>query len=271
MKFLVLPHSQQTFEEVLVVFFEGFGMSHLSHIFWHARTKRQPHHLNHQAIMSSRRSALMSRLAVFEKNIAENEKYGGTSRNFLTTVASNPGKDRFRSNRHSKLSCVPEAPDSPTCTVSTDVSTTSIEDMDLASSAMENLNVSLSLIRFELEGLPDEPEMAETKKIEAELNDIMNDLEALEASMALDFDIEDEGEEKETGDDGDEQDESMEKANDSKVFDASLSDLYDGTSMLMNWDTTKSAMQYRAWKERKSRVDTGARISFKDRMKAFSC
>ena len=242
---------------------------------------------------SSRRAALASRLAMFEKTIAENEKHGGGGRCFITTLASarvknsRGGGTNWRHRQTTRLTSVAETTDpslllsssgkanasdandeivpslqSLRCSESSSSSSSS-PDLEMT---MEELAQSVSMIRFELDALADAPVTEQSRETEAELHDIMNHLEA---SMALNFDIHNNDENDDGNDDPSTLSNNNNRMQDSKAFDKSLSDLYDGGNMLMNGDVFQSALQYRAWKERKAKVDTGARISLKDRMKAF--
>ena len=226
----------------------------------------------------SRRAALQSRLAIFEKTIAENAKHGGGGRSFITTIASTPANKFKLPYRRAPLKVVSEEPATPE-TVSSTVSFSSTEeealptircldegeeDIVLLRENIDELAESISMIRFELDALEGQQETNTTKATEDELCDVMNHLEA---SIAINFDMKEEDNEKRKDA---EQNDQMKNAQDSKEFDKSLSDLYDGTNMLVDWDVNQSAYRYRAWKERKSKVDTGAKISLKDRMKAFA-
>ena len=48
------------------------------------------------------------------------------------------------------------------------------------------------------------------------------------------------------------------------------SDVYESTKMLVDWDYQQKAIRQRAAQQRKATINTGSRISLKDRMKAFS-
>jgi hypothetical protein len=56
----------------------------------------------------------------------------------------------------------------------------------------------------------------------------------------------------------------------SQALQASVTQLYNPSLMLLDWDYQMAACKYRLSTLRKSKVDTGAKISLKDRMKAFS-
>lgn len=60
------------------------------------------------------------------------------------------------------------------------------------------------------------------------------------------------------------------QAEEKSVTHGSVSELFDPTKMLLDWDCQMSVVKYRNAKERKDPINTGSTTSLKDRMKAFS-
>jgi hypothetical protein len=235
--------------------------------------------------MSSRPS-LRNRLAKFEHTIADNAQHSSKGMSFLTNVAANL----------STKSCVADtkAPSTPTTFASsTYIPTGALESIPMPPLATKPIPRSLcveevieDVTEFSQSSrslnssthshpIPHDPSSAmdDLSDIEAILEglDIFpqqvpktnSKLEELESSMELSFN------EEESDEANGAQALSFQESS-SQALQASVAQLYNPSLMLLDWDYQMSACKYRLQTLRKSKVDTGAKISLKDRMKAFS-
>jgi hypothetical protein len=232
--------------------------------------------------MSSRPS-LRNRLAQFENTIAENAQHSSKGMSFLTNVAANLWTKSCDADS--------KAPSTPTTLASSTFTPTgaldsipmpplstkpiprslSVEEItDDASLSSRSLNSSthscpiphppssamddLSDIEAVLAGLENAPQQGYPTK--SEVGD-------LESSMDFSFNEHESDEAKGA------ESQSF-QASISQALQASVTQLYNPSLMLLDWDYQMSACKYRLSTLRKSKVDTGAKISLRDRMKAFS-
>ena len=220
-----------------------------------------------------RRSSLCDRLSKFENVIAENAKHNQECKSFLTNVVSTPVKPLrkkivfyddvttpttvtsefsqivgmekslysvpFHSTESVPSSIYVHLEDSSVGNDSIDDAKTYVMAKDTENDV--NVDSTISVVEIspsdkDIEGQCDLHNVSEPNKIEESVLDDSSD----EHSIL-----------------------------DESVTDLSVSELYDTTRFLVDWDYQMSALQYRLSRGRKTKIDTGSRINVKERMKTF--